>query len=422
MNQTADLHDTTTALAAHAAWFQHRAATQRGQVHELGKALLTAGIGTAGINLVVSSDAKTEDVAELLNEGILLAAQQGPDAMFGCWSASADIPRPLLGLVLSRGLSWGWQPRWMSLPLGQSYTVKTSPGVTIRLASGTSPPTLDDVPYQDGPWHSRQGRNDSATVTCFVAIADRNVIGTISLCLHETASTSRASLHDLGVSPQWRTRGVGRALTCTALNASINNGVHSIALNSTPDGAPLYTSLGFTDLGFGQTWWLHENTRHQIPTDDQERQLVNAIALDDTEAVSALPQEAIQRGAHPLTCQMTAMQLAAKCKSDNAARGLQGRGLQLDLMSASQLGFDEDVKAMIASLRPDLDRLDPKTGTTLLHDAVREADVSLAKALLKAGASTEILDSDHHMTAIQWLPYVNCPQLCDAFRAAGHGN
>lgn len=418
MDQTSG-QESAAILTDHATWFRYRASTDGGSVHQLGSAVLAASPGKPGINLLLSPDAEAEDAEKLLDLGMKLAMKQNPGGAFRCWSSFADVPRTWLSIILGRGLAWIWQPQWMSLPLSQRFAVDAPPGVTIVPADDACPPMLDDVPYRDDQWHARQGRSGNVEVRCFVAVADDNVVGVVTLFIHERDGVTRASLFDVGVSPRWRRSGVGRALTCTALNAILDAGARTATLNATPDGALLYTSMGFRDLGAGCTWWLPEDARHHVPTDETERELVNAIAHNDSESVLALSSSAIRRGEQQLACQMTAMQLAARCHSKKAARALQQRGVQLDVLSASRLGFHDDVPALIAALGSGIDRLDTKSGTTLLHEAVAARDVALVRALLAAGASVEVHDRHHQMTAAQWVPYVGCPGLHDVFKTAG---
>lgn len=418
-------HDAQMALADHAAWFEHRAAREGGLVRHLEGVLLAASAASQSVDLVVEPAADPRDAGQLLDRGLHVAVEQGPGVAVGCWSADVDLSRGLLGVILGRGLSWGWQPRWMNIHPTGRLEVDLPAGVTIVPADQTSLVTLDDVPYASGlpsgdSRHSRQGCFDRIDVRCFVACAGDNIAAGVTLCIHEVAGSVRASVHDLGVSPQWRRKGLGRALTCFVLNTSFDSGVRSVALNATPEGAFLYSSMGFSDLGMGQTWWLADSARSLVPTSVQERELVKAIALDDRDVLTSIPQSVFQRGEQELTCQLTAMQLAARCQSTMAARVLQERGVQLDLLSASRLGFRDDVESMITALGPNLDLVDERTGTTLLHDAVREQDVWLAGALLAAGASTDVKDCHYHMTAAQWLAYVDCPELNNTFRKAGH--
>lgn len=419
MSQVVGDNEKVLALTHHAAWFRHRTAAGAGNVHQQGTTMLTACPVTNCIDLVMPPHADTTDVEQLLDLGIRLVREQEPLAQLGCWSADTNVSRDILGIILGRGLAWGWQPRWMSLPLSQDFTVAIPPDVSITTADKIYPPTIDGVPYADGLWHVRNGRTENTTVKCFLAIAGNNVVGAVTLCLHHHTKITRATIHDLGVAPTWRRKGVGRALTCTALHEAFDAGATSAELNSTPEGVLLYAAMGFRDIGVGQTWWLPDNAQLFIPTGEQERALVNAVARDDGAAVGALPRDSIQLGSQALTCQMTAMQLAARCHSTIAAHALQERGLPIDLLSASKLALHTEVAETIAALGPDLDRLNQQTGTTLLHDAVAESDVSLVRELLAAGASVEVRDQQHQLTPLQWLPYVDCPDLIGVFRAAG---
>ena len=63
-------------------------------------------------------------------------------------------------------------------------------------------------------------------------------------------------IYDMGVLPDARRRGFGRALTLAALARARTLGCTSVTLNATGAGEPLYRSVGFESLGLGMTWWL----------------------------------------------------------------------------------------------------------------------------------------------------------------------
>jgi ribosomal protein S18 acetylase RimI-like enzyme len=49
--------------------------------------------------------------------------------------------------------------------------------------------------------------------------------------------------------PNWRRRGIARAMTLAALRAAVTSGAHRAVLDATEAGAPLYTGLGFEIVG-----------------------------------------------------------------------------------------------------------------------------------------------------------------------------
>jgi ribosomal protein S18 acetylase RimI-like enzyme len=60
----------------------------------------------------------------------------------------------------------------------------------------------------------------------------------------------------MGVAERERRRGIGRALTSSALQLASSQGCAAATLNATPEGELLYRELGFRSVGAAQTWWL----------------------------------------------------------------------------------------------------------------------------------------------------------------------
>lgn len=77
----------------------------------------------------------------------------------------------------------------------------------------------------------------------FVAEADNQIVGTIMIWPY---GNDAASLGMVIVSPRIQGQGVGRRLMETALDAL---GERTVRLNSTQEGKPLYTKLGFAPVG-----------------------------------------------------------------------------------------------------------------------------------------------------------------------------
>jgi len=62
-------------------------------------------------------------------------------------------------------------------------------------------------------------------------------------------------IYDTGVAAHERRRGIGSALTSTALELGRAAGCRVATLNATPEGELLYRTLGFRFVGVAQTWW-----------------------------------------------------------------------------------------------------------------------------------------------------------------------
>ncbi|MFO0821459.1 MAG: GNAT family N-acetyltransferase [Pirellulales bacterium] len=76
----------------------------------------------------------------------------------------------------------------------------------------------------------------------WLAMVDGREAGTVTTCRFGSIGWIALML----VSPQYRLRGVGRTLFSQAVNYLESHGVHSLRLDATPLGQPLYEQFGFT--------------------------------------------------------------------------------------------------------------------------------------------------------------------------------
>jgi predicted acetyltransferase len=63
-------------------------------------------------------------------------------------------------------------------------------------------------------------------------------------------------IYTVATIPQWRRRGLARALMRSVLGDAYRHGARTATLQSTPMGEPLYTSLGFEPVGRYEEWVL----------------------------------------------------------------------------------------------------------------------------------------------------------------------
>jgi GNAT superfamily N-acetyltransferase len=83
----------------------------------------------------------------------------------------------------------------------------------------------------------------------FVAEKDGRVVGMVTLCVFRTLTGAKAYLEHLVVAPEWRLRGIGRALVQYAIEQARAAGASRIDLTANTQkqaGHTLYWSLGPT--------------------------------------------------------------------------------------------------------------------------------------------------------------------------------
>lgn len=84
----------------------------------------------------------------------------------------------------------------------------------------------------------------------YVAESEGLVVGTVTLCVFRTLTGPKAYLDHLVVAPNWRRRGIGRALVDYAVAQARAAGASRIDLTATNEkqaGRTLYRSLGFQE-------------------------------------------------------------------------------------------------------------------------------------------------------------------------------
>jgi ribosomal protein S18 acetylase RimI-like enzyme len=92
------------------------------------------------------------------------------------------------------------------------------------------------------------GLVDSDAATLFVAFADGEMVGTLTLVVFPIPSGLRAWIEDVVVDERSRGLGVGQALTIAAIDEAARLGVRSIDLTSRPSrevANAMYQKLGF---------------------------------------------------------------------------------------------------------------------------------------------------------------------------------
>jgi ribosomal protein S18 acetylase RimI-like enzyme len=257
-----------------------------------------------------------------------------------CWSLDED--KALGTLLIARGFEWGWQPWWMALDLARLPEDKPRHRVLDR---------------RQGPVHLFAVRDQDQNVGRAILNPWRGIAG----------------IYDMGVRPEYRRRGIGRALTHAACYVGRETGCTHAVLNATPEGELLYRTVGFERLGEGRTWWRHPGER----TTPRQAALVEAIGFGDLDRLEGL---------NPTPAELE--------------RSIGGAGPPLVItVLTGQAGVAE----WILERRPELVSSDlGSRGYTLLHAAAEWDAPEVAAVALARGADRTIRDGTHHGTPLGW--------------------
>lgn len=201
-----------------------------------------------------------------------------------------------------------------------------------------------------------------------------------------------AGIYDMGLGPEYRRRGIGRALTLAACRLAGELGCTHAVLNATPEEERLYSTVRFERLGEGRTWWRHPG-EHTTP---RQEALVEAIGFGQIERLEAL--------------QPTDAELQ---------RGIGGAGPPLVI---SVLTGQPTVADWILACRPDLvSKGLGASGYTLLHAAVEWDAPEVAAVALAHGADMSIRDGTHGGTPLDWAEHFGRDRIKTLLSRAARG-
>lgn len=107
-------------------------------------------------------------------------------------------------------------------------------------------PQLTGLPVPSRPELEQMIASEGCRI--FMARVDGQIAGSASLGVYRTPSGLHTWIEDVVVDEAFRRRGIGRALTCTLIDAARGMGAHSLSLTSRPSREAanrLYQELGF---------------------------------------------------------------------------------------------------------------------------------------------------------------------------------
>jgi GNAT superfamily N-acetyltransferase len=157
----------------------------------------------------------------------------------GCWHTGLYRPTSAARELARAGFTEGWQPHWMA---GTTAPGRLDPRVE----------RVGAVPEYDAHGQALLRMPRSLH---YVARVDGRLAG--YAWLHTSGAI--AGIYDVEVWPEHGRRGLGTALMHAALADAHRLGHSQVVLNATGDGTALYETMGFRSLGWGLTWWRHDN-------------------------------------------------------------------------------------------------------------------------------------------------------------------
>lgn len=331
----------------------------------------------------------------------------------GCWSLDPPATAHLDVLLLARGFQPGWQPCWMALDLQHINTTYTSPeGLQITPDNTTPLHTIAALPYAANNNRGTIGLQGESpdVVQRFVATLNGRIVAQTLLLF----GGGVAGLYNVGVIPEARGLGIGKAIVNAACIHAREKGYHYATLNANHMGRPIYEQLGFQWINDGLTWWITDDRLQTRPPDAKQIALAEAIGKGDITALQAFEGADLHA---PLCNGMRLMELAVHCRQPAAAEWLITQGVACGALDAWNLGWKDRAAVILAQNREEVNRLYGDFQYTLLHAAIDKNDIALAQLALSAHPNLEIKDAIHDGDALGWAEYLQRKEIEDMIKA-----
>ena len=165
----------------------------------------------------------------------------------------------------------------------------------------------------------------SPSAVVFVACSGTSVIGV------STVWNYQGRLAWIGmviVHPAYRRRGIARCLLDRCLEFSSQRGIDIVGLDATPDGRPLYQSLGFVE-GEQLDRWVLEACKLEV---GKRTSLEGCVVEEGRESIVGLLEENFDRFSFGVERNDLLMSLLSECRSSVVLRGARGEALGFGLL------------------------------------------------------------------------------------------
>lgn len=393
------------AAANHIAWFASNAQVSGGEITRKDglTTIITPGAKGEGI-LAFPRSAEATDGATL--DAFLADCRQKQVRQASCWTLFPKRPRDLGARLVARGFEWGWQPHWMALDFRRmNVAFPLPPGLHIAVDE-ESEWKVDGLPYytrEDIPRLQALIRARPRRVWHFGAWLNGKLVGHSLLHL-TTGRLGVAGLYNVGVVPEARHQGVGRAISLAACQFAQALGCHYALLNA---ATHIYDRLGFESLGHGQTWWMHAATLTAPTPTPEQIAFAEAVGRGDITTLDALRhrQTLPPDLDAPMPGGTTPMELAVRARKSASARWLSAQGATLAILHAWDLGWKARAPRLLAQNPALANQRFGNWQITPLHEAAMRDDVALARLLLTASPDLTIQDTEFHSTPLGWARF-----------------
>jgi GNAT superfamily N-acetyltransferase len=340
--------------------------------------------------------------------------QHRPERDMLCWSLDPTEPADLEVRLLARGFEWNWQPHWMWCALQNiDAAIERAPGLHIEIVEQVPLWDVEDLPYYSPSTAAqlhRTTQQEPRLVWHFAAWLNGHVVGQSRLNL-TTGELGVAGIFDVSVVPEARNKGIGKALTLAACQLARSLGCRHALLNASSMGEPVYRKLGFTSLGHGKTWLLRRSVLAS-PPEPQQIALVEALGRGDIARLDELaPELEPTLFSTPLPSGLTPLQIVVGLHQPHAAEWLVARGVELDVLTAWDLGWHERAQHILTGDPQQVNQRQGRRQGTPLHSAVERNDFELVALLLSANPDISLKDGDFQATALEWARFLNRTEM-----------
>jgi GNAT superfamily N-acetyltransferase len=241
--------------------------------------------------------------------------QTHPVRNLGCWSLSPPQTPDLDVLLLARGFQPGWNPCWMALEISQIRASFITPAdLLIKPDNETLLHTITGLPYAgiDNPGNINLRQQNPEQLQRFVALKHGRVVAQTLLLL----SGGVAGIYNVGVVPEFRGQGIGKAIVTAACLHAFQKGYHYATLNANSMGRPVYEQLNFKWINDGLTWWITDDRLNTRPPSLAQVALAEAIGKGNLPALDSFKSSDLNV---PLCNGMRPLELASHFRQTTSA-------------------------------------------------------------------------------------------------------